>query len=135
MVIWITGMGYAGKSTTGQALAKVIPKSVLLDSYDFRKYFVSDFTDRGRHDNVMRIARVAAILEHQGFVPIICCVAPTKALRNEARRLFHESQIIYVPGGKLWEGTDYDIPDLSEIKRMPDPHIDVTMIMKGPNPE
>ena len=135
MVIWITGKGYSGKTTTARALAGVIPKSVLVDAYDMRKYFVSDFTDKGRHDNVMRMARFAAILEQQGFVPIVCCVSPTKALRNEARRLFHESQIIYIPGGKLWEGTNYEIPDISEIKRMPDVDIDITHIMKGANPE
>jgi adenylylsulfate kinase len=118
MVIWITGKGHAGKTTTARKLATVIPKAVLLDSYDFRRYFPGgdDFSDRGRRNNIMRLARVAAILEQQGFVPIVACVSPTKELRNEARRLFKESMVIYVPGGQLWEGTTYEEPDIEEIK-------------------
>lgn len=120
MVFWVTGKGYAGKSTTARALAGVIPNAVVLDSYDFRRYFGGDFTDKGRRENVMRMARVAAILEGQGFVPVVACVSPTKALRDEARALFRESQVIYVPGGKLWEGTRYEEPNILEIKGIPE---------------
>jgi len=120
MVIWVTGKGYAGKTTTGEKLASIIPNSLLIDAYDYRRYFGGDFTDDGRRKNVLRMAKVAAIHEKQGKVPIVCCVSPTKALREEARRMFKESVLICVPGGKLWEGTEYEEPDRSEIKDIAD---------------
>lgn len=120
MVIWITGKGQAGKTTIGNKLASVIPKALLIDAGDFRRHFPEDFSDEGRRRNVLRMAKVAAIFERQGFVPLVCCVSPTKALREEARRMFKESTIIYVPGGMLWEGTSYEEPDRSEIKDIAD---------------
>lgn len=116
MVIWITGKGTAGKTTTAQGLAKVIPRSVIIDSADFRRYFPEKFDAAGRCNNVLRMARVAAILEQQDFVPIVVCVSPYKALRNEARRLFRESVLIHVPGGLVWKDSTYEVPDRSEIK-------------------
>lgn len=117
MVIFITGKGHSGKSTTALKLKRIIPNSVLIDSYDFRKHFPeNDMTDQGRRSNVLTMARCAAILEAQGFVPIMACVAPYKKLRQEARKMFKESVIIYVPGGKLWKDTTYEEPDVEEIK-------------------
>ena len=117
MVIWITGKAGSGKTTTAKSLASVINKAVIIDAYEFRRQFADgDFTDEGRRNSIMRIARVGAILEDQGFVPIIVCVSPTKSVRNEARQLFKESMIIYVPGGNLWKGTSYEEPDSIEIR-------------------
>jgi adenylylsulfate kinase-like enzyme len=120
MVIWITGKGQSGKTTTAEKLASVINRAVVLDAHYFRRYFGGDFTDAGRRENVLRLARVAAILELQEFVPIVCCVSPTKELRDEARKMFKQSTMIYVPGGVLWEGTTYEEPDRSEIKEIAD---------------
>ena len=117
MVIWITGKAGSGKTTTAKSLASVINKAVIIDAYEFRRQFADgDFTDEGRRNSILRIARVGAILEDQGFVPIIVCVSPTKSVRNEARQLFKESMIIYVPGGNLWKGTSYEEPDSIEIR-------------------
>lgn len=116
MVLWITGKGRAGKSQTAKKLLSIIPNSVAIDAGVFRRYFKADFTDNGRREHIVRMAKVAAILERQGFVPIVTCVSPTKEMRQEARSMFKDSVLIHVPGGVLWEGTTYEEPDLEEIK-------------------
>lgn len=130
MVFWITGKGFCGKTTTAQGLASVVPNAVILDARDMRRYFPEGYNDDGRRNNIMRLAKFAAILERRGFTPIVCCVSPTKALREEARALFNESLLIYVPGGQLWEGTTYEEPDSFEIKRLPD-QVDDTANAEG----
>jgi len=111
MVIWITGLGTSGKTTMAKRLCSVIPRSVLLDGDEFRRRFEADFSDDGRRQNIMRIGQIAAMLEEQGMVPIVACVSPTVEFRNEARALFKESVLIYMPGGTQWEDSKYDIPD------------------------
>ena len=64
----------------------------------------------------MRIACFSALLEAQGYTVIIALVSPKKAWRQEARAIFKESKLIYVPGGTLWKGTTYEEPDEEELQ-------------------
>ena len=88
-----------------------IPNSVVLDGDEFREYFPAGYEYGAREKNVMRIAKVAAILEKQGTTVIIACVSPYKVLREEAQALFKECIEICMPFGELWEGTEFEEPE------------------------
>jgi len=107
MVYWITGRARSGKTTKAKELAK-LHNGILLDGDEFRQYFDTGFSDNERLEHIMRMAKVAAILEKQGFVVIVACISPKKEWRKQAQALFMECEEIVMPGGFMWEGTEYD---------------------------
>lgn len=115
MVIWITGKANSGKTTMAQRLAKTVARPVILDGDEMRKIFPVGFELKDREDNIIRLAKFAALLERQGFTPLVACISPTKELRRKARRLFESSCLIYMPGGMLWANTEYEEPDSDEL--------------------
>jgi len=119
MVIWITGRASSGKTTYANRLKKLIEntnkKILILDGDDVRKYFKSGFTDQDREEHILRIASFAAIAEKQGFIVIVALISPKKEWRVKARKLFDRSILVYMPGGYLWNNTEYEEPDREEI--------------------
>jgi len=115
MVVWLTGLSGAGKTSVAKKLQRVIPRSVVLDGDDMRLHFKAGFDDVGRCDNIMRLAHFAAILERQNYVPIIACVSPKREWRDNGRKLFKESIVIYLKGGTKWEGSEYEPPTEDEL--------------------
>lgn len=116
MIYLITGKAGAGKTHYSRALAAELilegKKVVVLDGDEFRdKNKNNDFSDKGRRENLLGAARVAADLEKQGFTVILAFIAPREAWRREMRALWQESRVIYIPGGTLWPGTTYEKPD------------------------
>jgi len=121
MVYFITGRAGAGKTTLAYKMKYDLKKSgvgnvLILDGDEIRKEFPTGFSDQEREDNIMRIAKIAKIAEVQDIIVIIAMIAPTKLLRMKARKLFKKSELIYLPHGKLWEGTSYEEPDDEELK-------------------
>jgi hypothetical protein len=115
MVYWITGKAKAGKTTFAKVLAShVRQKPVILDGDDVRLFFKCGFSDNERYEHIMRIARIGALLEKQSFIIIVALVSPKKVWRQEARSLFRTSKLIFIPGGELWPGTEYEEPDSDE---------------------
>ena len=115
MVIWITGKANAGKTTLAYKIHKFFStSSIIFDGDEIREIIKSDFTDEGRHNNIMTIAKLAALSEKQGLIAIVALISPKKEWRDEARFLFKESRLIYIEGGELWENTTYDIPSKEE---------------------
>jgi len=110
MVYWITGRSGAGKTTLANRIAKQT-NGIVLDGDKIREYFPSDFTDEGRENIIMLIAKFAALLEEQGFDVVVACVSPKREWRKEAQTLFKKCIEICLPFGELWEGTDYEEPD------------------------
>jgi len=120
MIIWVTGKAGAGKTTYAKKMMnkwrfKLFHKCVLLDGDDVRKYFPAEFTNEEQKKGIMRIARFAALLESQDFTVFIARISPKKEWRQEARKLFKKSKLVYLPGGTLWEGTTYEEPDEEEL--------------------
>jgi len=119
MVYFITGKKGAGKTPTAYKLATELmqhgERVIIFDWDQVREYLPTGFSDEERHDHIMRIARFSALLESQGYTIIVALVSPKKEWRQEARSLFKESKLIYVPGGTLWPGTTYDEPDSEEL--------------------
>ena len=116
MVIWVTGKANAGKTTLAKKLNNIIPNSIILDGDDIRNIIKSGFDDKSRFEHIIRIAKMAAVFENQKLIPIIALVSPIKMWRDEARKLFKESLLYYIPGGDLWAGTKFEIPDEEELK-------------------
>ena len=120
MVYWITGRAKSGKSSYAEILKRELEKLggkvLLLDGDDVRITFEDhSYNDDDRFSHIMKIAKFAKIAESQGFIVIIALVSPRKKWRVEARKLFQESILFYIPGGDLWEGTEFEEPDWEEI--------------------
>ena len=121
MVYLITGKSGAGKTHYATALLQELKfegkKAIMLDGDQFRESKGnSDFSDRGRIQNLMNAAVEAQRLENLGFVVILAFIAPKKRWRDSMCSYWKESRIIYLPGGSLWPGTEYEKPDDMEVK-------------------
>lgn len=119
MVYWITGQSSSGKTVYAYRLKKQLEVAgqtvLLLDSDEVRDKFETGFEDKDREHHIMRIAKMAALAEAQGFTVIVAIISPKKEWRMKARKLLKESMLIYMPAGFMWEGTDYEIPDHEEM--------------------
>lgn len=120
MVYWITGASSAGKTVYAKRLKKHFEelggKVLMLDGDEVRDFHsIQDFSDDAREKHIFTIAKFAAIAERQGFIVIIALISPKKEWRMKARKLFDKSILIYLPGGTLWENTEYEKPDTEEI--------------------
>lgn len=120
MVYWLTGKSSSGKTVYAKRLKRQFEemgsKVVLLDGDEVRDQFSNEgYEDKDREKHIMTIANFASILEKQGFIVIIALISPKKEWRMKARKLFEKSMLIYLPGGFLWEGTDFEEPDHEEM--------------------
>lgn len=120
MVYWLTGKSSAGKTVYAKRLKrqfeKLGAKVLFLDGDEVRDQFNNkEYGDEARLSHIMSIASFAAIAERQGFIVIIALISPKKEWRMKARKLFDKSMLIYLPGGMLWEGTEYEEPDHEEM--------------------
>jgi len=121
MVILVTGKPGAGK--THYVREYVLEKmkdgktSIIgIDGDEFRKETNNhDFSDEGRIKNLRSAAIKASQLEEEGVLVICSFVAPRKKWRNMMREYWNESLVVYIPGGTLWPGTSYEIPDMEEL--------------------
>jgi len=119
MIYWITGKAGAGKTVRAYKLAMELIKNgehpIILDGDNVREWFPAGFSDEQREEHIMRIAKIAGMLEQQDFPVIVALVSPKKAWRQAARAMFEYSELIYVEGGTLWPGTTYEEPDEEEL--------------------
>ena len=109
MIYWITGRKNSGKTTLAHRIAKQI-NGIIVDGDEVRKYFPTGYTDEERYDNIMRIAKIAKLMEDQGQVVIVACVSPKIKWRKEAQKMFDECIEICMPFGELWAGTEFEEP-------------------------
>jgi len=109
MIYWITGRKNSGKTTLAYRIAKQT-NAIVVDGDEVRKYFPTGYTDEERYDNIMRIAKIAKLIEDQGRVAIVACVSPRIKWRKEAQEMFNECIEICMPFGELWEGTVFEEP-------------------------
>lgn len=118
-VVLICGKAGAGKTFHAKRLAEELRASgtmvQILDGDVFRKIMGNkDFSGAGRYKNLKAMAETAQMIEANGRMAIVACVAPMKSLREMMRSMWKESRLVYLPGGSLWEGTQYEVPEAGE---------------------
>jgi adenylylsulfate kinase len=87
VVVWITGVPAAGKSTFAERLQARCPGSVRLDGDELRALLGGGYDPAGRDAVYRRLAGLAALLARQGLTVIVAATAHRRAYRGEARRL------------------------------------------------
>jgi adenylylsulfate kinase-like enzyme len=98
MITWITGNSGAGKTWLARQLQR--PGVVWLDGDDVRGIWPQlGFSREDRWENNLRTARLAKLLESQGYDVVVSTICPYRDLRVEIGRLTR-CKFIYVTGGE-----------------------------------
>ena len=99
LVLWLTGLSGAGKTTLANSLAQRLFDDghfvYVLDGDNLRHGLNRDlgFDEGDRHENVRRMADVAGLMYDAGLVTLAACISPFKSERDFARSL--------IPAGKF----------------------------------
>jgi adenylyl-sulfate kinase len=102
LVIWLTGLSGAGKSTIAFRLRRTLAKAgrqvCLLDGDVVRRHLCSDlgFTEADRKENIRRVAEVAHLMAETGVICIVALISPYEADRQQARRLIKRGKFMEV---------------------------------------
>jgi len=106
MITWITGNSGSGKTT----LAKKIIASdggILLDGDGMRTCWSLGLSKEDRVENNMRIAKIAKVLDGQGFNVVVATICPYRELREQVKRIT-KCRFIYLEGGIESEDYPYE---------------------------
>lgn len=124
MVILITGKASAGKTEYATRLTNELitegNRAVMIDGDKFREEHGTligkeNYTDEARLQNLLNAANLAKEMEGDGYIVIMAFIAPKRAWREAMRNRWRESRVVYIPGGHLWEGTEYERPHNDEL--------------------
>lgn len=102
LVIWLTGLSGAGKTTIAMALEKEIQKrgyfTKVFDGDEIRKGINKDlgYTIEDRRENIRRIAEVTALFLDTGLVIICSFISPTAEIREIAKKIIGKHRFIEV---------------------------------------
>jgi adenylyl-sulfate kinase len=93
MIIWITGLSGAGKSTIAEGLAERIRTDccipLIIDGDALREELCRDlgFSDKDRAENIRRAGAVALIAARSGITSICAMISPLRQERDSVRRM------------------------------------------------
>ena len=102
VVVWLTGLSSAGKSTLGEELfgrLRALGHKVEMLDGDIVRQRLSKglgFSKEDRDENIRRIGLVAELLARNGVTVIVSAISPYRALRDEVRRSIPAFVEIYV---------------------------------------
>ncbi len=100
--IWFTGLSAAGKSTTAEALERLLlmqgRRVTMLDGDVVRTHLSKGlgFSKEDRDVNIRRIGFVASEIVRHGGVVVCAAVSPYRAIRDEVRSMMEEGRFIEV---------------------------------------
>jgi adenylylsulfate kinase-like enzyme len=106
MLTWITGNSKSGKTT----LAKTIIASdggILLDGDSMRGCWTLGFSKEDRIENNLRIAKIAKMLDAQGFNVVVSTICPYRELREQVNKICFP-RWIYLSGGIVDKDYPYE---------------------------
>ena len=115
MILWLTGNTGSGKTTLAKRLKT--KDAIILDGNEMRNAISekSGFSKEDRWKHNLRVARLARVLESQGFIIIVSLICPYEELRKEVKEITG-CKFIYLSGGKTGEDYPYEIPIDPDIK-------------------
>jgi bifunctional enzyme CysN/CysC len=91
MVVWLTGLSGAGKSTIASLVESRLHAqgrhTYLIDGDNVRHGLCRDlgFTEADRVENIRRVSEVAALMVDAGLIVLVCLISPYAADRDAAR--------------------------------------------------
>lgn len=105
MITWITGNSGAGKTTLAH---KIRTNEILLDGDAMRGVWPGlGLTKADRVEQNMRVARLAKMLDMQGFDVIVATICPYRKLRQDVQRITG-CRFIYLEGGRSGKQYPYE---------------------------
>ncbi|MCR4279718.1 MAG: adenylyl-sulfate kinase [Candidatus Zambryskibacteria bacterium] len=109
-IIWLTGNVGAGKTSIAYLLKEKM-NAIVLDGDELRASISTDlgFSRKDRDEHNMRVARLAKILNGQGFNVVVSVIAPFQSTRDNITELINPFWI-YIKGGKVGEDMPYEVP-------------------------
>jgi adenylyl-sulfate kinase len=102
VVVWLTGLSGAGKSTIADHLDTRLHamgfKTAVLDGDNLRRGLNGDlgFTDAERSENVRRVAHVADLMADAGLIVIVSLISPFRSDRERARSIVGAERFLEV---------------------------------------
>ena len=102
MVVWLTGMSGAGKTTIAREVERRLFKdgvqTMLLDGDQVRHGLCGDlgFSPKDRSENIRRVGEVARLFFEQGCVVLCTFVSPYRRDREAVRALFPADRFVEV---------------------------------------
>ncbi len=109
-IIWLTGNVGSGKTSLAYLLKERL-KAIVLDGDELRASISTGlgFSKDDRDTHNLRVARLAKILNEQGFNIVVAVIAPFQSTRDKITDLINPYWI-YIKGGKTGKNMPYEIP-------------------------
>jgi len=108
MIIWITGNSGSGKTTLAKQLKT--DRTIILDGNEMRRTISekAGFSKENREQHNLRVARLAKLLDSQGFDVIVALICPYRKLREKVKEITG-CGFIYLAGGKRHNEYPYEM--------------------------
>lgn len=111
MILWLTGNTNSGKTTLGCILRGKL-NGILLDGDDMR-FAISEnagFSKKDREEHNLRCARLAKVLQSQGFNIVISVIAPFQETRDKIDKIINPIWIYVKRDLPIDDSRPYEIP-------------------------
>jgi len=98
VVLWMTGLSGAGKTTISNMLCEKVENIYNLDGDKLRDGLNEDcgFDAVGRKENIRRAAHVAKLFSDQNFTVVSSFITPYKSIRQMAKKIIGEDRFLEV---------------------------------------
>jgi adenylyl-sulfate kinase len=102
VILWLTGLSGAGKTTIARGVECELKERnclvEVLDGDEIRRHLSQElgFTKEDRETNIRRIGYVANLLSRNGIVAIVAAISPYQAIRDEIRIISENFIEVYV---------------------------------------
>lgn len=117
VVLWFTGLSGSGKSTLASELNKKLVSEgrfcYMLDGDNIRFGINSDldFSEKGRKENIRRIAEISKLFIDAGEIVLTAFVSPFKQDRENAKKIIGQEDFI-----EIYVDTPLDICETRDVK-------------------
>tara|TARA_R110002020_G_scaffold101898_5_gene239658 strand:+ start:15485 stop:16210 length:726 start_codon:yes stop_codon:yes gene_type:complete len=129
LMIQMTGLSGAGKSTIAQEAAIILRKKgykvELIDGDYYRQHLCKDlgFSKADRNENIRRLGFVGNVLSNNGVICILAAINPYEEVRKEIRSMGNYVKTVFVKAD-ITTAIDRDPKGLYKKALLPDNHPD-----------